>query len=71
MAKTPATDTLTQPDPATEPQTLDQWAQAASLIDKRVELLNAFVATQRARGVFTRTPPEWSADYAAFASQPA
>ncbi|RVT91418.1 hypothetical protein EOD42_22445 [Rhodovarius crocodyli] len=70
MAKT-TPDTLPQPDPATEPLTLDQWAQALSKTDRRVELLNAFVATQRAAGIFTRTATEWGVAYAAFGAQPA
>lgn len=72
MAKSPAEepDTLPQPDPANEPLTLEQWAAARSRSDRQVELLNGFVAVQRAAGRFTATDAEWRTLYAAFAARP-
>lgn len=63
-------DTLPQPNPANEALTLEQWAASRSSIDRQVELLNGFVAVQRAEGRFTATEAEWMAAYAAFAARP-
>lgn len=65
------TELPAQPTPASEVLTLDQWAEEASRADKRVELLNGFVAVQRAEGRFHAPRAAWSADYAAFAARPA
>lgn len=70
MTKTDEAQTLPQPDPANEPLTLEQWAAAKSSTDRRVELLNGFVATERAAGRFSETPAGWDARYLAFASRP-
>lgn len=65
------TDTPTQPTPSSEVLTLAQWAEETSRTDRRVELLNGFVAVQRASGRFHASRADWTADYAAFAASPA
>lgn len=63
-------DLPTQPTPASEVLTLDQWAEETSRTDRRVELLNGFVTVQRSQRRFHATRTAWSADYAAFAARP-
>jgi hypothetical protein len=66
---------LSKPEPQAAPQTeepltLDQWAVEQSRTDKRVELLNAFVAVTRAAGTNAMLRSAWNAGYAAFATRP-
>jgi hypothetical protein len=66
---------LSKTEPQAAPQieealTLDQWAVEQSRADKRVELLNAFVAVTRAGGTNAMLRNEWQAAYSAFANRP-
>lgn len=72
-AETPAAETpieVAVPTETTEALTLDQWAEARSKKDRQVELLNGFVALERAGGRFTNTEAGWNAAYLAFANRP-
>ena len=72
-AETPAAEPpaeVTMAAETAEALTLDQWAEARSKKDRRVELLNGFVTLERAGGRFTNTEAGWNAAYIAFANRP-
>lgn len=58
-----------QPDPATDVIAIEAWAAERSRTERRVELLNAFVTTERAAGRYAHTRQGWDAAYAAFGSR--
>ena len=73
-ASTAATGKLPalQPAPTPDPEiTLDQFAIELSHRDKRVELLNAFVFSERQAKHFKDTKKNYLARFDAFADQPA
>lgn len=66
---------MSKTEPQAAPQTeealtLDQWAVERSRAENRVELLNGFVAVQRASGPLAQLKAEWDAAYSAFANRP-
>jgi hypothetical protein len=56
-----------QVKPVSPVQSIESWAQAKSMSDRRVELLSAFVAITR-RKVARGTPAEFEAAFRAFAN---
>ncbi len=58
-----------QPDPATDVIAIEAWAAERSRVEQRVELLNAFVTTERAAGRYAHTRQGLDAAYAAFGSR--
>lgn len=58
-----------QPDAASEVVTVEVWAAERSRTESRVELLNAFVTTERAAERFANPRQSWDAAYAAFGSR--
>lgn len=63
------------PAPAAEPAafdlTIEEWCRSESQTDRRVELLAAFFADERANGVVKDTAANFKARYADFATRPA
>ena len=70
MTSTPEDEDAPAAVTESTPLTLEQWAKQTSSVDRRVELLNAFVALQRNEGRFTGTTAIWNELYAQFAARP-
>lgn len=69
----PPSAPMTAPVPAPKPATvpLHEWAQAITVSDKRVELVNAFFAVEHAAGRDHDTEANYAARLLAFANAPA